>query len=202
VAIRAVDKIPQLNISEVAEAKIKGMIGDNGTGKFTVTMQSNSVMVGNNVYIRLLIDNSKSKLPVDHTRLTLHREIRAFAKTPAGETKEFLDQQPVLKHHRNLKIAKLMPDLVAEDQTFLLILDGSKAEVENHRFFYTLDYLDSLTGVSQAQLKQQREILPSMDSEFIKVSYKLEVQVGYSSSFGSKYDVPSVFIPLNIGVNP
>lgn len=175
-AIRAVDKIPQLNINEVAEAKLKGMIGDNGTGKYTVSMQSNSVMVGDNVYLRMLIDNSKSKLPVDHTRLTLHREIRAFAKTPAGETKEFLDQQPVLKHHRNLKIAKLMPDLVAEDQTFHLILDGSKSvEVENHRFFYTLDYLDSLAGVTQAQLKQQREVLPSMDSEFIKVSYKLEV---------------------------
>lgn len=148
VPIRAVDKIPQLNVSEESEAKLKGMLGDNGTGKYRVTMQSNNTMVGDSVTFRLLIDNSKSKLSVDQTRLTLHREIRAFAKTPAGEQKEFLDEQPVLKHHRNLKIAKQMPDLVAEDQTFHLVLEGNKqVECENHRFFYNIDYLDTLAVV-------------------------------------------------------
>jgi len=46
-------------------------------------------------------------------------------------------------------------------------------------------------------LKQiQHEMICSMDSEFIKVSYRLEVTVLHEGMLGSNAEVPSIFFPV------
>lgn len=177
VLIRAVDKMPKLELKQDSESKFKALIGDNGVGRMQVSLQCDTFMVGEQLTVRVLIDNTKSKLPFEGLKINLHREIKAFGKTTAGETKEFTDKQAVLKLKRNLKIAKLMPDLVAEDFVIRLLNEGNKeVETENNRFQYCWDYLDTLTHVPPAAVEFYRKLLHSQESEFIKVSYQLEIE--------------------------
>jgi hypothetical protein len=45
-------------------------------------------------------------------------------------------------------------------------------------------------------------LLPSIDSELIKVSYNIEISIGHSGSFGKAFDLPSITLPIDITVNP
>jgi hypothetical protein len=52
----------------------------------------------------------------------------------------------------------------------------------------------------------QHQLLPSLKSDLISVSYQLEVRVVHSAGMGlidiKKEDIPSIFFPVNIVMNP
>jgi hypothetical protein len=49
-----------------------------------------------------------------------------------------------MKHTYPVKIGKQVPDLVAEEFHFFLKNGNAEVDCEQGRFFYTLDYLESL----------------------------------------------------------
>lgn len=62
--------MPKLGFSLEAEGKLKKLLGgDNGTGKFSVTLASNLVMQNEALAIRVLINNSEAKLHVESVRV-------------------------------------------------------------------------------------------------------------------------------------
>jgi hypothetical protein len=55
----------------------------------------------------------------------------------------------------------------------------------------------------EMQLKQmQHEILPTLNSPLIKCNYKLELAIQHDGLLAKKQDVPSLFFPITLVVDP
>lgn len=77
VPVRAVDSLPELSKIQEHQGVLKKMFGgNNGIGRFSVSLTTNSIMNGEAARLRVVINNSESKLAVECVKLQLHREIK------------------------------------------------------------------------------------------------------------------------------
>lgn len=112
-------------------------------------MEKNSLIVGEAARLRCVVNNRQSNVATSTVRVQLWREIVAKAKaSDSGEPRLLEDKQIVLEHVFPMKVAKEVPDLVAEEFNFLLI-KTEECDKEKGRFFYELDYLEDCLPVCQ-----------------------------------------------------
>jgi len=76
VPLRALDKLPTMGQIEEREGPLKATFGSNGTGKFSVTLQTDSYMIGEAIRLRIIVMNANSKLATDGIKVELHRDMK------------------------------------------------------------------------------------------------------------------------------
>lgn len=85
--------MPVLNEVQEKEGFLKKMFrGNNGVGKFSVGLATNSIMIDGAARLRIVINNSDAKLNVAYIRAQLTREIKITAETTTFVKKEFTDK--------------------------------------------------------------------------------------------------------------
>lgn len=106
------------------------------------------------------------------------------------------DKQVVSQGHFNIKIAAKEPQIrVEEFQILMRKVQG--IDKERNRVFLMQD-MDRGVPLPSISKEIQHEILCSMDTPNLKVSYRLEAAVCHESFGGEKTEVPSVFFPVII----
>lgn len=171
--------------------------GNNGTSKFSVTLSSNQLMNGSVIRMRVIINNGECNLATDCLRVQLHRDMLVKGFTSGGAEKEWKDSQIVMKHEWKVKVGKKVPDLIVDDYNFAL-KKAAACDTEKNRVHYNWDYLEDCVPVCIEHVEAQNLLLPSMDTDHIKVSYKLEVSLAHEATFGNTFEVPSIFCPIGI----
>lgn len=96
----------------------------------------------------------------------------------------------------DIKIAAKEPSIRKEE--FEIVMKKIEGiDKEKNRCFLYYD-MDSGNNLAPLMKQIQHEMLCSMDTDFIKVSYKLEATVLHEGVFGSNAEVPSISFPVVI----
>ena len=112
--------------------------------------------------------------------------------------------QPVLKYEFKFPIAAKVPDIVGEDFTIKLTSGIPNIDCEDGRFMYQNDVIEDGRAVPFPMKFAQNKLLPTMKTDLISVSYQLEIRILHNGVMGlmKKYDIPSIYFPINVQMNP
>ena len=168
--------------------------------------------------ISLSIDNRNADKAVIMVRLLLHREIKATGRSISGQDLLFEDKQvvglaeqpyAVAAHEPNVKtcqysVFQKKVDKAAQDYEVWLSSQQNRnsqvcwKDVEKNRMFLYGD-MDRGIEFSAVSKQIQHEIICSMDTPNIQVSYHVEIQVCHEGTFGiATNEVPGIFFPFII----
>lgn len=150
---------------------MSGTFSGNGSCHIIGQLARNNWVQNEILSFRLLVNNSKCKVPVIGVQVKLNREMVITSLTSAGQTKEWKNSQPVIKHEYKLAIAAKVPDLIAEDFTLRLTSGIVNVDCENGRFFYGNDVVEDGRPVPNQMVSVQKRILTSMKTSLMTVSY-------------------------------
>ena len=148
----------------------------------------------------LFVNNADCPKMVDHAIIVLHRVITARGLTTGGETKEFNDEQIVMKAKMNVKVAAKEPFVKAFSFS-ILMKNYLEHSCEKNKFLMLYDIVDG-SEIPFELKRLQHEVLPSLDSELVQVKYRLECQVVHEGMLWNSKQVASLFWPLYVAVDP
>jgi len=118
---------------------------------------------------------------VSDVRFKLHRTIVAYAKTGRGDKKEFKDKQQVMYGRFEDQVASKEPRRINRDYAILLKpVQGSNTE--KNRLLMLTDF-ETGHPMPFNLRKMQHDILPSIDTPNIKISYEIETIISHEGMF-------------------
>lgn len=98
------------------------------------------------------------------------------------------------------QVASREPQSIVRDYAILL-KKVQNTDKEQNRFFMKYDF-DTGNELPSTILKMQNDMLPSLDTPNIKVRYEIVTSIFHDSVLSTKQNLPSLFIPISIAVDP
>lgn len=150
--------------------------------------------------VSIKLNNSQCGKSVKNIKLDLHRTITATGKDEQGNEHTFKDEQAVM--HGKFPCNVPSKCKVVDEAQFgitLAIVRDNNTEKGRATVLYDLE-----TGAPNLfnTHKWDTELIPSMDTPNIKVSYTIEMGVWHDGAFQSVQEIPSVHFPLWIARDP
>jgi hypothetical protein len=171
-------------ITQESTGELKGTFGNNGKCHVMGNLPVDVAMQNNKLRITLDMNNSACKKKINSVQFQVHRTIKAYGKTITGDLKEFKDEQVVmLGCFTDVKVAAKEPSIKHEDFN-IIMKKVYPVDHEKGRFLMLKDF-DTGKQMSIQNKAIQHEILCTMDSELIKVSYRLEAQIMHQGTLSA-----------------
>ena len=150
--------------------------------------------------IKVAIDNSRCEKMVANIKFDLKRTIVAYAMTSDHVKKEFKDEQIVMHGKFNDQVAPKEPAKISRDYAILL-KKVRDTDIEANRFFMRIDF-ETGNPLHPTVHQMQQDVLPSVQTPNIQISYEVVTSMGHEGIFSSSQDVPSVHFPIYVTLDP
>jgi len=201
VKIRARDPPTKQGITQQATGELKGLIGSNGTCTLSGNLPSDVCYQNQMANVVIHINNGQCKKMVKKTQLKVHRTIIARAIDINGQRKEWNDKQVVMAGEFDSVVAKQEPNLAI--QQFNIELRKVKGvDVEKNRYIMKKSFEDG-RDINKTCMELQSEVLPSVDTNLIKVSYEIECRIAHETMMGWEYDMKEgITFPMIVARDP
>lgn len=130
------------------------------------------------------------------------RNIKFLGKTIQGDTADFTDKQTVSCFSRRVEVAAKEPNAIVQNWK-IPMLANNNAEYfkEKNRFLQIID-LETGQNLPMEMKTLQHQMLPTMDTEMIKVSYEITCVILHDTAFKDSQCLPTVTLPLTVTLDP